>query len=155
MGSLAADTRTAVDEAPFIRDGLRAGVVNFAAAARFLDVDGDEDAIATALRRYADELPALTAEGRDLRVQMQSGVESDILRVDGETPSVGEESVTAILANGEPDPAMCGDALSRLAAAEVSVLGAGLTDRSALFLVPKRQGANALRLIEQAAEGSY
>lgn len=154
MGSLAAETRTAVDEAPFIRDGLRAGVVNFAAAARFLDVKGDEEAIATALRRYAEELPPLSADSRDLRVQMQSDVEAEVLQVDGVTPAMGDRAVTAILATGDPDAALFGNVLSRLAAKDLDVIGAGLLETSALVLVPRRQGATALRLVEQAAERS-
>ncbi|MFC6767510.1 DUF7523 family protein, partial [Natrinema soli] len=72
--SLAAETRRAVDRHPFLRTALRAGVVNYTAAARYLDVDGEIDAIATALRRYAEELPAYETESRDVRVRMESGI---------------------------------------------------------------------------------
>jgi len=42
--SVAERTRAAVREEPFLHDALRAGVVNYRAAARYLDV-GDEDAV--------------------------------------------------------------------------------------------------------------
>ena len=54
--SLASETRDAVRARPFLYDALRAGVVNYTAAARELDVDGEVDAVATALRRFAEEL---------------------------------------------------------------------------------------------------
>jgi len=53
--TVAADARAAVREHPFLETALRAGVVNYTAAARFLDV-GAEEAVAAALRRYAAEL---------------------------------------------------------------------------------------------------
>lgn len=72
--SLAAETREAVRQRPFLLDALRAGVVNYTAAAEFLDLDGDAESIATALRRYAADLPAHATDARDTRVTMQSGV---------------------------------------------------------------------------------
>ena len=59
--TVAAETRRAVRASPFLRDALRAGCVNYTAAARFLDV-GDEDAVVAALRRYAEDLPDLEAD---------------------------------------------------------------------------------------------
>lgn len=72
--SLAAETREAVRQRPFLLDALRAGVVNYTAAAEFLGLDGDAESIATALRRYAADLPAHATDARDTRVTMQSGV---------------------------------------------------------------------------------
>ncbi|MFT4958602.1 MAG: hypothetical protein ACI9EZ_001934, partial [Halobacteriales archaeon] len=54
--SLAERTREAARARPFLVEGLRAKVVNYTAAARFLDVDGEVDAVATALRRYGEGL---------------------------------------------------------------------------------------------------
>ncbi len=83
--SLAAETRRAVDRRPFLRTALRAGVVNYTAAARFLAVDGETDAIATALRRYADELPAYETESRAARVRMERGIGPLETAADGAT----------------------------------------------------------------------
>lgn len=72
--SLAAEAREAVREHPFLLSALRAGVVNHRAAAEFLELDGDPDAVATALRRFAETLPEYETESRDARVTMHSGV---------------------------------------------------------------------------------
>lgn len=55
-------------------DALRAGVVNYSAAARHLSVEGDEESIATALRRYADELDTEPAPDRRASVRLRRGV---------------------------------------------------------------------------------
>ena len=55
--SLASDTRDAVRRRSFLHAALAAGVVNYTAAARYLDV-GEEEAVVAALRRYAEELTA-------------------------------------------------------------------------------------------------
>jgi|APHM01.1.fsa_nt_gi hypothetical protein len=54
--SLAAETREAVRERPVLYDALRAGIVNYTAAAERLALNGDREAIATALRRFAESL---------------------------------------------------------------------------------------------------
>ncbi|OYR76268.1 hypothetical protein DJ71_18170, partial [Halorubrum sp. E3] len=76
--SLAAETREAVRAHPFVRDALRAGLVNHSAAATWLaeraDLDGDPDAIAAALRRFREDLPAYETESRTASVTMRSGV---------------------------------------------------------------------------------
>lgn len=155
MGSLAADTRAAVDETPFLRQALQAGVVNFAAAARYLDVDGDEEALATALRRYADELPDADTGDRDIRVQMQSGVEADILQVgvDRSAEVEADGALTAIIASGDVDGRFLSEVLAKLGNLEVPVHGTGMVEETALVVVPRRHGATALRLVEQTAEG--
>ena len=60
--SLAAETRAAVRERPVLYDALRAGIVNYTAAAESLDLDGETDAIATALRRFAQSLATEAAD---------------------------------------------------------------------------------------------
>ncbi|UIO99293.1 hypothetical protein Hbl1158_12240 [Halobaculum sp. CBA1158] len=104
--TVAEETREAVRERPFLLDALRAGVVNYAAAASLLDLDADADAVATALRRFGDDLrderaargDAVTADGDPTadggaRVTMHRGVgrvavaddASDGGTLDGET----------------------------------------------------------------------
>ena len=73
--SLAAGRRAAVRARPWLLSALRAGVVNYAAAADSLDVDGDREAIATALRRFESDLSSMDTEMRDVTVRMRSGVE--------------------------------------------------------------------------------
>ena len=156
--SLAAETRRAVDAHPFLLDALRAEVCNYTAAARFLDVDGDPDAVATALRRYADELARIERSSREVRVTMQSGVgteadPTDTVLVVGEV-AIGTESGnrTAILATGDVDAAGFGLTVRRLAIAEISVEAAGFASGVAAFVVGRRDGANALRIVERSFE---
>lgn len=77
--SLAAETRAAARERPFLVTALRARVVNFTAAADWLieeaTLDGDTEAVATALSRFADDLPDHDKEGRRASVAMRSGVD--------------------------------------------------------------------------------
>ncbi|WP_299264857.1 DUF7523 family protein [Halorientalis sp.] len=174
--SLAARTREAVRAHPFLYDGLRAGVVNYTAAARFLDLggeDGDtvglesdepsaatapEEAVVAALRRYAEDLPGYDPEGTDARVSMESGlgvVESgetaDALLTVGDAslvPAGGE--LTGILASGDVDAAALAHVLNRLRAEEVAVTAAGVGDDALLVVVERRAGADAVRAVETA-----
>ncbi|WP_449240083.1 DUF7523 family protein, partial [Candidatus Halobonum tyrrellensis] len=74
--TVAEAARAAARERPFLFDALRAGVVNYAAAAETLvaaGVDADADAVATALRRYAADLDAADP-AFDARVTMERGL---------------------------------------------------------------------------------
>jgi hypothetical protein len=72
--TLAAETRAAIRRRPFLREALRAGVVNYAAAARLLDVEGEHSAVVAALGRYAEALPDYGESARETRVTMRSGL---------------------------------------------------------------------------------
>ena len=172
--SLAAETREAVRARPFVRDALRAGLVNHSAAATWLaeraDLDGDPDAVAAALRRFREDLPPYETESRTASVTMRSGVdvvgdgtttndgagrdETDagpLLRV-GDAAVVEGGDRTAILATGDVDAAALGDALGRLAAADVEVAAAGVAGDALVCVVPRRDGASAVRVVEAALE---
>ncbi len=152
----AAATRAAVDDHPFLRRALRAGVVNHAAAARFLDVDGDEDAVAAAIRRYSEDLPEYEAAGRDAHVSMESGLgasDDGLLVVGGEGFAPGEGDLTALLASGDVDTRTLAAALERLHAAGVEPVAAGVADESLAVVVERRDGADALRVVEDALNG--
>jgi len=153
--SLAAATREAVRERPFLYDALAAGVVNYTAAARTLDVDGDTDAVATALRRFADELADGPTHESEARVSMQSGLgrigDGDALLVVGETRLAGGAgSLTGIVASGDVEPAALGDVLGRLRAADIAVEAAGIGDETLVVAVERRDGPDALRVVEGA-----
>ncbi|ELZ34134.1 DUF7523 family protein [Halorubrum distributum] len=174
--SLAAETREAVRAHPFVRDALRAGLVNHSAAATWLaeraDLNGDPDAIAAALRRFREDLPAYETESRTASVTMRSGVgvvdDADdaadagagdsgaddagaLLRV-GDAAVVDGGDRTAILATGDVDAAALADALGRLAAADVDVGAAGVAGDALVCVVPRRDGASAVRVVEAALE---
>ncbi|WP_267639662.1 DUF7523 family protein [Haloarchaeobius amylolyticus] len=159
--TLARETRDAADDHPFLLAALRAGVVNYSAAARFLSVDGEEEAVATALRRYADALPDFETGNRDVRVTMQSGI-APVDEDDGTEPllRVGEQGytkasgggATAILATGMVDAALCQQVLGRLETDGVGVSALGFDADALVVLVDRREAANALRAVEAAAE---
>jgi len=152
--SLAAETREAVRETPFLYEALRAGVVNYSAAARALEVSGDDEAIAAALRRFADDLPARETERRDARVRMRTGLgptdEDPLIAVSGQGYGPGDGSLSGVLATGEVDARALGRALSLLSPHGVGVEAAGVAGGALLVVVPRRDGATALRLVEDA-----
>lgn len=152
--SLAAETRDAVRDRPFLLEALRAGVVNYAAAARTLDLDAEEDAVATALRRFADDLSPPERVGRSARVTMQSGLgpatDDPVLAVGGHGFSPDRGSLTGVLATGAVDANALGDALARCRARDVPVTAAGVADDALCVIVARRDGAAAVRLVEDA-----
>lgn len=168
--SLAADTREAVRQRPTLYDALQAGILNYTAAANSLDIDGDTDAIATALRRFGESLSTADNEekpDRSMTVRMESGinrVDTDAqLAVDGvgfgsnadtePAADVAAESpsLTAIQATGDVDSDLLATVLDRLRIADIEVAAAGVADDTLVVVVPRRAGATALRLVETAA----
>ncbi|WP_230198518.1 DUF7523 family protein [Halopiger goleimassiliensis] len=161
--SLAAETRRAVDERPFLRTALRADVVNYTAAARYLDVEGETDAIATALRRYAEELDDYETEPRTVRVRMESGF-GRIDPADGENEEppllvVGDAAFgptggdrTAIVATGSVDPTALATTIRRLGVEGIDPIVAGVGDETLVVIVDRLEGANAVRTVEGALE---
>lgn len=158
--SLASETRRAVDEHPFLVAALRAGVVNYTAAARYLGVGGETDAVATAIRRYAEELPAYETEARDVRVRMESGItpvpvdgphpETAFLEIGGTAFRPDDGDLTAIVATGDVDTAALAAALRRLSVADVTPVAAGVGEGTMMLVVERSAGANALRTVEDA-----
>lgn len=163
MSSLAARTREAAREHPFLVTALAAGVVNYAAAARFLDVEGDPEAVGTALSRYADELE-LDERSRRAPVTMRSGVavaDREGLATGDADPllAVGDVAVTtdggqhtALLATGEVDPAALATVLQRLVTSGIDPVAAGVGDEGLVVVVPGGDGPDALRATEAALE---
>lgn len=150
--------RERADEHPFLIEALAAGVVNYTAAARFLFEDPDEEAVATALRRYAEDL-SRTAEDRTARVSMESGVgvaedpDDPLLGVAGTAIAPGAGELTALVVTGEGvDASALGAALGRLSTAGIEPVAAGGADGGAVVVVERADGADALRVIEGALD---
>ncbi|ELZ10416.1 MULTISPECIES: DUF7523 family protein [Natrialba] len=158
--SLAAETRRAVEAHPFLHTALRTGVLNYTAAARFLDVEGDVDAIATALRRYADELPAYDPESLGVSVRMESGIgivdgddpASELITVGGTPFGSNGGDLTAIYATGAIDAMALATTLERLALAEIDTVAAAVGDETLIVIVDRLDGANAVRTVEDALD---
>ncbi|MFB6138975.1 MAG: hypothetical protein ABEJ26_00910 [Halosimplex sp.] len=153
--TLAADTRKAVRRHPFLYDALRADVVNYSAAARFLAVDGETDAVVAALRRFAEDLPEYDRPGSDPPVGMQSGLgegdPADALMTVGDLSLAPDEgSLTAITAGGEADAAALRQVLGRLETADVPVEAAAVGGGSLVVVVERREGPDAVRAVEDA-----
>ncbi|SDF85912.1 DUF7523 family protein [Halorientalis regularis] len=156
--SLAARTREAVRTHPFLYDGLRAGVLNYTAAARYLDLGADdEEAVVAALRRYAEDVPEYDPDGTGARVSMESGLgEGDpvgaLLTVGDMALVPGEGDLTGILATGDVDATALAQVLNHLRAEGVAVTAAGVGGDALLVVVERRAGADAVRAVEAALE---
>ncbi|MEZ3143318.1 hypothetical protein [Halobaculum sp. MBLA0143] len=153
-----------VDERPFLRDALAAGVVNYTAAATHLAPalgdDADTDAVTAALRRYADELSRST-HGDDARVRVRRGFSlvagRDSENDGGDDPllAVGDAELVAdggdlavVVATGEVSATGLERLLGRLRAAGVSVTATALAGETLAVAVPRRDSATALRAAE-------
>lgn len=151
--SLAAETRAAARAHPFLLDALRADVLNYTAAARFLDV-GDTDAVAAALRRFAMELgtydePDDVHRGVRMERGFGAGDPADALVFVGETALVPDAgSLTAVFVRSELSAGRFGTVLGRPDTADVQVEAAALGDGLGIVVVPEADGPAALRAID-------
>lgn len=151
--SLAAATREAVQAEPFLYEALRADVLNYTAAARYLDL-GDEEAVAAALRRYRADIPSTDDDCTgDVRVTLRSGlgvVEGpDALLVVGDTALGGDNGdYTGVQGTGDVGPAELGAVLRRLEIQQIDVAAAGVCAGTLLLAVDSRHGASVLRIVE-------
>ncbi len=150
MASIAAKTRRAIDQRPSLRHALRAGVLNYTAAARLLEIDGDTGAVASALRRYASELPPLGSRDHSIRVRMERDVSPEALTLFDTHP--GDENLTAITLEGTLDPTVFARVLSSISAGDVTVKGAGQLEDQGVVLVADADASRALRLVEAAID---
>lgn len=158
--STAAATRDAVRERPFLLLALRAGVVNYTAAAERLDIDAGTDAVATALRRFAEDLPDFETRDADARVRMESGVglvdaggddaEAALLSVGGSAVVPDAGSLTAVVATGDVDTTALGAVCGRLDAEGIDTEAAAVGSGTLLVVVGRREGVAALRAVEDA-----
>lgn len=149
--TIAERARKAARSHPFVYDALRADVLNYTAAARFLDV-GDEETVAAALRRYGEELEYEPAVGAG-RVTMESGLgESDagepLLSIGDRSYVPNAGSLTGILATGEVSVSLTRRVLGRCDASDITVEAAGVTETALLIVVDRRDGPAAIQLVE-------
>ena len=152
--NIASETRAAVRREPFVYDALAAGILNYTAAARYLDVGQEEEAVAAALRRYAEEISHPDGPTSSPRVDMQRGLgpvdAADALLTVGDAafgPTDG--SLTAILVSGDVPVTALGSVLARLDVEGIAVEAAGGSRGHLVCLVEAGDGADALRAVEE------
>lgn len=154
----AAAAREAIRRHPSLLVALRAGVLNYSAAARFLDLE-DVDAGAAALRRYANELPAYVGEPPELRIRVLGEVgpisdPSEALLVVGETHlGEGEGDWSAVLATGEIAPADAGGILEALRVQGIEPVAAGAEPGRFVLVVERGETHTAIRAVEETVTG--
>ena len=154
--TVAADTRAAVRARPFVHTALRAGILNYAAAAEFLGT-GDTDAVAAALRRYGGELEPYEPTERRVSVSMRSGIArteggGGLLSVGGDAFAPDDGDLTAIVGTGDVTAADLETVLGRLRTANVEAVAAAGTEGHVAVVVGRRAGPDAVRLVEDALE---
>lgn len=147
--SLASQTRETVKNHPCIHEALRAGVINYSAAARFLPIAGDTEAIASALRRYEEQLASPTTQSRDVSISMHSSYPSEQAGFSEENPSdIDTETVTWLCVSGNISPAFVGSLLLGCKSHEIPIHAVSANEGTAVICVPRSTGAAALRCIE-------
>ncbi len=155
--SLADRVRAAVRADPLFYDALRAGIVNYRALARTLPVDGEIETIATALRRFADQLPA-PEQSSDPRLRLRrditvtaDGADPGLLTVGSVTlQSVDDGTETALLVTG-CQPRWFARALVALDIAEIPIVAAGIEGTDAIIVVAQSDGMAALQTLESTS----
>ncbi len=146
--SLASRTRETVKKYPCIHEALRAGVINYSAAARYLPISGDTEAIASALRRYGEQLDNQTDQYFDLSITMHT---SYPLQLTDLPPTIEKDSVTWLCVSGDITPIVVGSLLLGCKSHEIPVHAVSANERTAVICVPRTSGATALRCIEHVA----
>ncbi len=155
--SIAKRTREAVERHPYLVEALRAGVVNYTAAARFLDV-GEVDAVAAALRRYANELERAAGTPSNVRLRMVTGIgpadraADALIVVDEQEFAPGTGELTAVVSEGEIDPWTAGQILLRLANSGISPEAVAISRDRLIMVTDRERGPTVLRIVEEAFE---
>lgn len=147
--SLASRTRETIQNFPCIHEALRVGVINYSAAARFLPVAGDTEAIASALRRYENHLSGPANQSRDISISMHSSYPSEQAGLTEETPyDTDTETVTWLCVSGDISPTVVGSLLLGCKSHDIRVNAVSANEGHAVICVPRSSGTSALRCIE-------
>ncbi len=154
--TIAEDTRVALRRHPFLREALQTGVINYTAAARFLDV-GEVEAVAAALRRLSAELPPGEPTSRDVRIRIirdigQVGTTEDaLLQIGEDLLGPADAGETALQVEGTLDAGYVGAVCTRMGAERLSIAAAGWTDDRLILVVERTDVADAIRILEDTA----
>lgn len=150
--SLAKDTRRAVRARPWLLSALRAGVVNYAAAARSLDIGAEPDAVATAIRRFEERLPPLDAGSHDARVTMDRDAANatDLAASLLAASKDSSDAVAVVTVSGDVDTQVLQHCLGCLHAVGIDVHATAAVDDRLVLLVPRRTAPDTVRTVEVA-----
>lgn len=149
----AAMAREAMRAHPFLHQALRAGVLNYTAAARYLDLE-DVEAGAAALRRLHADLSAPDRAPGDFRVRIDSTLgpvpAAEALLTVGDT-AVGRGSGVwaGVLAEGAISSAAVGAILQRAAIEGIEPVAVGYDDCHLVLVVERDDGPRAIRIVEE------
>lgn len=151
--SVAAATREAIKAHPFLLDAMRLDVLNFTAAARFLDV-GETEAVAAALRRLSTDLSPAHSTSVDLRVRMERGIgevhkEEALLQIGEAGFGKVNGPFAGIIANGTSDARTVGTVLLRVAEADIELIASAATPTQFILIVPSTAAATSIRCVEE------
>ena len=153
--SVAAATREAIRAHPFLLDAMRLDILNFTAAARFLDV-GETEAVAAALRRMSADLSPAHSTSDELRVRMDRGIEAvdreeALLQIGEVGFGRGDGPHTGITVTGASDARTVGTILLRLANADIELIAVASTSKQFILIVPSASAATTIRCVEETA----
>lgn len=152
--TVAEETRTKLEAHHFLYLGLRAGVLNYSAVARFLESEDIETA-AAALRRYSESVDSFSTDTIDSTIRMHSGVSpgsSEPVVTIGRTEYGGSGGeFTALVSNSQIGSGPLGAILQRLDIVGISVEAVSSDSEGFAVVVPRTDGPAALRCIEETA----
>ena len=135
--SLAAITRREVRKTPYLYDAIRAGIVNYSAAARMLDLEGQDAGVSASLQRLSKELRPLEMVRIDANITISSDETKQQAKVAVEGPVDAKILSHLIL--------VCH--MNGICIIEASILMGEIE-----IVVEWKDGPNSLRLIERALE---
>lgn len=133
--SLAASTRRKVKNTPYLYDALRAGIVNYSAAARMLDLEGEDTAVSVSLQRLSKDLSPLEMSSVDANITINSDEVKQRVK---------------ILIEGGVDAKILSHLILVCHMNEIHVREASMEDKKINIVVGWKDGPNSLRLIEMA-----
>lgn len=141
--STAAAARRAIRAHPFLLAALRAGVLNYSAAARFLELD-DVEAGAAALRRLGNEETEVGPREPELRIR----IERDVPAALADSLESDQADLRAIVATGSIASMTVARIVARFDDADVDLLGMTWTPDRLTIAVASSSTATALRCVE-------
>ena len=152
--SIAERTRGEARKYPFLVEALRARILNYTAAARFLDI-GDIDAVAAALRRFADEVSTHEPVPGDVRLRMITGIgpttdrENELLAIGDRVFAPESGDLTAIVADGHISMRAVTHILWQITEYQISVYACAFDEDRLIVTTDRNEGPAVLRIVEE------